>query len=216
MRNPFRYFNSSPEVIGLTVMMYVRYPLSLHNVEDLLLFERGIDICRETVRFWGSMFAAAIRNPPAVASIFQATSTAICVFRRSLKKARRGRDDILAAHRSRRAELPHRSSTSGHGVEPPIRIGAPQLRAWQPTLRETHHSSATSACAAGLAAAGNSAGVRARVLPPRVGPGAVGEALVVRSGALNSRTSGQHTDVHLSYFPPCHLPVLAARDTFDS
>jgi putative transposase len=43
MPNPFRYFNSSPEVIGLVVMMHVRYPLSLRNVEDLLA-ERGIDI----------------------------------------------------------------------------------------------------------------------------------------------------------------------------
>jgi putative transposase len=43
MRNPFRYFNSSPEVIRLAVMMYIRYPLSLRQVEDLL-FERGIDI----------------------------------------------------------------------------------------------------------------------------------------------------------------------------
>ena len=34
--NPFRYFNSSPEVIRLVVMMYVKYPLSLRNVEDLL------------------------------------------------------------------------------------------------------------------------------------------------------------------------------------
>jgi putative transposase len=50
MRNPFRYFNSSPEVIRLAVMMYNRYPLSLPQVEDPL-FERGIDICRETVRF---------------------------------------------------------------------------------------------------------------------------------------------------------------------
>jgi putative transposase len=47
--SPFRYFNSSPEVIRLVVMMYVRFPLSLRNVEDLL-FERGIDICHETVR----------------------------------------------------------------------------------------------------------------------------------------------------------------------
>ena len=47
MRNPFRYFNSSPEVIGLAVMMYVRYPLSLRQVEDLLV-ERGIDVCHET------------------------------------------------------------------------------------------------------------------------------------------------------------------------
>jgi len=42
--SPFRYFNSSPEVIRLVVMMYVRFPLSLRNVEDQLA-ERGIDIC---------------------------------------------------------------------------------------------------------------------------------------------------------------------------
>lgn len=34
--SPFRYFNSSPEVIRLVVLLYVRYPLSLRNVEDLL------------------------------------------------------------------------------------------------------------------------------------------------------------------------------------
>jgi transposase-like protein len=58
MRNPFRYFNSSPEVIRLTVMMYLRYPLSLRQVEDLL-FERGIDICHETIRFWWNRFVSA-------------------------------------------------------------------------------------------------------------------------------------------------------------
>ena len=47
MANPFRYVNSSPEVIRLTVMMYIRYPLSLRQVEDLL-FERDIDIVRVT------------------------------------------------------------------------------------------------------------------------------------------------------------------------
>ena len=45
--------------------MYVRFPLSLRNVEDLL-FERGIDLCHETVRLWwnrfGPMFAADIRR----------------------------------------------------------------------------------------------------------------------------------------------------------
>ena len=65
MRNPCRYFNSSPEVIRLAVMLYIRYPLSLRQVEDIL-FERGIDICHETVRFWwnrfGPMFAAEIRK----------------------------------------------------------------------------------------------------------------------------------------------------------
>ena len=57
-------YNSSPEVIRLAVMMHIRYPLSLRQIEDLL-FERGIDIC-ETVRFWwsrfGPVFAAEIRK----------------------------------------------------------------------------------------------------------------------------------------------------------
>ena len=61
----FRYFNSSPEIIRLVVMMYVRFPLSLRNVEDLL-FERGIDISHETVRYWwnrfGPLFARDIRR----------------------------------------------------------------------------------------------------------------------------------------------------------
>ncbi len=63
--SPFRYFHSSPEVIRLVVMLYVRFPLSLRNVEDLL-FERGIDVCREMVRLWwnrfGPLFAAEIRR----------------------------------------------------------------------------------------------------------------------------------------------------------
>jgi putative transposase len=49
-RSPFRYFKTSPEIIRLAVMMYVRFQLSLRNVEDLLN-ERGIDISYETVRF---------------------------------------------------------------------------------------------------------------------------------------------------------------------
>ena len=65
MRNPFRCFNSSPEVIRLVDMMYIRYPLSLRRVENIR-FERGMDICHETVRFWwnrfGPMFAAEIRK----------------------------------------------------------------------------------------------------------------------------------------------------------
>lgn len=51
----FRYFNSSPEIIRLLVMMYVRFPLSLRKVEDLVA-ERGIDICHETVRHWWNRF----------------------------------------------------------------------------------------------------------------------------------------------------------------
>ena len=63
--SPFCYFKTSPEIIRLAVMMYVRFPLSLRNVEDLL-HERGIDVSHETIRFWwnrfGPMFAAEIRR----------------------------------------------------------------------------------------------------------------------------------------------------------
>ena len=64
--SPFRYFNSSPEVIRRVVMMYVKYPLSLRNVEDLL-FERGIDLCHETVRMWWNRFGPLFAgdHPPA-------------------------------------------------------------------------------------------------------------------------------------------------------
>lgn len=64
-RSPFKYFKTSPEVIRLAVMLYVRCPLSLRNVE-VLLHERGIEISHETVRFWwnrfGPLFAAEIRR----------------------------------------------------------------------------------------------------------------------------------------------------------
>ena len=65
--SPFRYFKTSPEIIRLAVMLYVRFPLSLRNVEDLLQ-ERGIDVSHETIRFWwnrilrGSLRAAAIEK----------------------------------------------------------------------------------------------------------------------------------------------------------
>jgi putative transposase len=52
-------------MIRPVVLMYVRFPLNLRNVEDLL-FERGIDICHETVRLWwnrvGLLFAEDIRQ----------------------------------------------------------------------------------------------------------------------------------------------------------
>jgi putative transposase len=45
--------------------MYVRFQLSLRNVEDLL-HERGVDICHETIRYWwnrfDSLFASEIRK----------------------------------------------------------------------------------------------------------------------------------------------------------
>jgi putative transposase len=61
----FRYFKTSPDIIRPAVMLYIRFPLSLRNVEDLL-HERGIDVSRETVRFWwhrfSPTFAAEIRK----------------------------------------------------------------------------------------------------------------------------------------------------------
>jgi hypothetical protein len=56
---------TSPEIIRLALMFYVRFPLSLRNVEDLL-HERGIEISNKTVRFWclrfGPLLAAEIRR----------------------------------------------------------------------------------------------------------------------------------------------------------
>ena len=81
MSNPFRYFNSSPEVIRLVVMMYVRYPLSLRNVEDLLA-ERGIDISHETVRFWWNR--DDVRAIPALASTTRTTFGKLLKYRNGL------------------------------------------------------------------------------------------------------------------------------------
>ena len=63
--NPFKYYKTSPEIIKLAVMYYVRYPLSLRQVEDIL-HERGIDISHEMVRYWwnrfGNLFAKDIKK----------------------------------------------------------------------------------------------------------------------------------------------------------
>jgi putative transposase len=61
----FRYLKTSPEVIRLAVMMYIRFQLSLRNVEDRL-HERGIEISHETVRYccnrFSPLFASEIRR----------------------------------------------------------------------------------------------------------------------------------------------------------
>ena len=60
-RFPFPYFMTSPEIIRLAVMLYIRFPLSLCNVEDLL-HERGIEISHETVRYWWNKFRPDVRR----------------------------------------------------------------------------------------------------------------------------------------------------------
>ena len=63
--SPCRYFNTSPDVVRLAVMMYIRFPRSLGKVEDRL-HERAIEISLGAVRFWwnrfGPMFAVEIRR----------------------------------------------------------------------------------------------------------------------------------------------------------
>ena len=51
----FKYFKTSVEIICIAVMLYVRFPLSLRNVEDLL-HDRGTEVSHETVRFWWQRF----------------------------------------------------------------------------------------------------------------------------------------------------------------
>lgn len=63
--SPFRCFKTLPDIIRLAVMLYIRFPLSLRNTEDLL-HERGIEVNHETIRFWrkrfGPMFASELRR----------------------------------------------------------------------------------------------------------------------------------------------------------
>ena len=40
-RSPFRYFRTSPEITRRAGLLYVRFPLRLRNLEELL-HERGI------------------------------------------------------------------------------------------------------------------------------------------------------------------------------
>jgi len=85
--SPFRHFNSSFEVIRLVVLMYVRFPLSLRNVENLL-FERGIDVCHETIRFWWNSFGANVRRryPPAAGQPHARVPSLAVAFGRDLMK----------------------------------------------------------------------------------------------------------------------------------
>ena len=52
----FRYFKTSPEIIQLAVMLYVRLPLSMRNVEDQL-HERGVDFAMKLSATDGTGFA---------------------------------------------------------------------------------------------------------------------------------------------------------------
>ena len=63
--NHFKYYKTSPEIIKMAIMYYVRYPLSLRQVEDIL-HERRINIYHETIRYWlnklGSVVAKSLKK----------------------------------------------------------------------------------------------------------------------------------------------------------
>lgn len=71
--NHFKYYYTSPEIITLAVMYYVRFPLSLRQAEDIL-HERGINICHETIRYWwnkfGILFAKDIKKKLKAAGLY--------------------------------------------------------------------------------------------------------------------------------------------------
>jgi putative transposase len=61
--NLFRDLKTSPEFIRMTAILDYWFALSLRNGEDLL-YERGIEVSHEAVRFWwnrsGPLYAAEI------------------------------------------------------------------------------------------------------------------------------------------------------------
>ena len=63
--SPFKHFKTSPEIIRLAVMLYIRFPLSRRKVENLL-HERGVNVRHETIWYWrrglGPMFVSEIRK----------------------------------------------------------------------------------------------------------------------------------------------------------
>ncbi len=61
--SPFRYFNSSPEVIRLAVLLHVKHPLSLRNIEDLSGGARH-RLSHETVRYWWNRFGHCLQLAP--------------------------------------------------------------------------------------------------------------------------------------------------------
>src|SRR5690242_9262187 len=152
--NPFRYFNSSTEVIRLVVMMYVQYPLSLRNVEDLLA-ERGIDISHETVRFWwnrfGPMFAAEIRKKRVAHmrgypqwrfhfdEVFVKVNGKLCYLWRAVDHEGEVLEAVVTSRRGRsrgidrRSRVGDRAATSTNSVTLTLPTGAGKRRSSSPT-----------------------------------------------------------------------------------
>ena len=59
MNISFKYYKHNPAIIQLALLLYIRYPLSLRQVEDML-YERGGDISHESIRLWWNKFGLLI------------------------------------------------------------------------------------------------------------------------------------------------------------
>jgi hypothetical protein len=73
-RRVYKGFRFAPEIISHGVWLYHRFPLSLRDVQELML-ERGVDVSYETIRAWcASGSASSTRTGCAVAVCGRATN----------------------------------------------------------------------------------------------------------------------------------------------
>lgn len=56
---PFKWFKTSPEIIRLAVMRYIRFPLSLPSIEDRF-DEPGVEAGHDTVRYFWYRFTHVV------------------------------------------------------------------------------------------------------------------------------------------------------------
>lgn len=145
--NHFKYFKTSPEIIKLAVMYYVRYPLSLRNVEDIL-HERGIDICHETIRYWwykfGTTFSKEVKkkthSPVSqwrwhVDEIFVKINGELHYLWRAVDQEGTVIDCYVSKKRNKREALKFlKKAISNHGV--PKQIISDKLKSYKAAMKE--------------------------------------------------------------------------------
>ena len=146
-KNPFKYYKSSPEIIKLVIMMYVRFPLSLRNVEDLLHM-RGIDITHETVRYWWTKLGPVVarelkkkrQHAPSkwrwhIDEVFVKINGVTHYLWRAIDQEGTVIDCYVSRRRNKRAALKFlKKSVSRYG--PPKQIVTDKLGSYKAALRE--------------------------------------------------------------------------------
>ena len=130
----------------MAIMHYVRYPLSLRQVEDIL-HERGIDICHETVRYWWNKLGPVItqemkkkrRHTPSkwrwhIDEVFVKINGKLHYLWRAIDHEGTVLDCYVTKRRDRRAALKVlKKLVSRHGV--PNQIVTDKLRSYKAALR---------------------------------------------------------------------------------